>query len=603
MSKTTKALPSAVSCDAAEVLLLVQQLLREQGLYKSLEALQNETGQGLNAVPDRSGFLAHVTEGRWDAVLPVITHMKLPVDVLTAIYEELLLELLELHEFDTAWALLQGKELTIVREKEPARFQRIAVLLSRRTSAADELYADWSKANRREQVVRLLSEHVREVPDNLLETLLSQALQWQQFQGTLQLDEEETNKGKPDGGRVHLFAAPVVHEGDSSGTAKRSTKQNKSFPVAAPGATVHDAVALGQRIGTVRFGEDVVAECAAFAPDGKSLISGSSEGMVEVWDPATGKLRRDLAYQASAEGELMTHSKGVLSVAVSVDSAMIASGCMGGRIKVWALKSGKCLRKFSRAHAGGVLAVLFSRDSTLVVSGGADSVIRVHGLKSGRMLRELHGHTSFVPTLAWAVPSLGASDAVLVSGSSDGSVRVWDWRTGVQLVEHLQPLGGLVGEAVGVDVVAEVPGMPGKVVVCGRSSNVHMLDVMVAPGGASACADDNTSTVCANLMHSGCVSVRAINLCVSRHGHLIYVAGSEQGANEGGGKGAQNEQHQQQEQSVFCFDITEKMVERRLVKKVRVGTADLVAVHHHPQRNALAIVTTTRDESVQLWSE
>jgi WD40 repeat-containing protein SMU1 len=596
------------------VLQLVQQLLREHGLYRSLEALQSETGQGLNDVPDRSAFLAHVTEGRWDAVLPIITHMKLPLKVLTAVYEELLLELLEMHEFDTAWALLQGKEMATLREKEPVRFQRIAVLLSRHTHAPDELYADWSRANRREQVVRLLSEHVREVPDNLLQTLLSQALQWQQFQGTLQVEDEKPGDDTNDGGRVRLFAAPVPTAGDTAagGDNERSRAKRRKGKLPEAAVLVRDAVALGQRVGTVRFGSEVVAECVAFAPDGNSLVSGSSEGMVEVWDPATGKLRRDLAFQASAEGELMTHSKGVLSVDVSVDSAMIASGCMGGKIKVWALKSGKCLRKFSRAHTGGVLTVLFSRDSTMVVSGGADSVIRVHGLKSGRMLRELHGHSSFVPTLAWTVPSLGASDPVLVSGSSDGSVRVWDWRTGVQLVEHLQPLGGLVGESVGVDVVAEVPGVPGKVVVCGRSSNVHMLDVMTPTGGAAA-GDVNdgaegdgggasgASVVCASLMHRGCVSVQAVSLAVSRQGHFVYVAGSEQGANDD--KASSKEQQKQQQQAVWCFDLREPMVERRLVKKVQAGGADLVSLHHHPRRNALALVTTNTDESVQLWSE
>jgi WD40 repeat protein len=119
------------------------------------------------------------------------------------------------------------------------------------------------------------------------------------------------------------------------------------------------------------------------------------------------------------EKNRFVHSSNVTSVAFSPDGKTIVSGTKEGILKLWNL-AGKEIKSFN--HSAKVTSVTFIPDGTTVASGGEDNTVKLWHLNGKELLQTCKGHTDYVTSLA-----VSPDGKTIASGSRDKTVRLWSW--------------------------------------------------------------------------------------------------------------------------------------------------------------------------------
>jgi WD40 repeat protein len=122
---------------------------------------------------------------------------------------------------------------------------------------------------------------------------------------------------------------------------------------------------------------------------------------------------------------------GACSCTVSLDgyalsywNDTIAVGCWGGDIIVLDGVTGRQMGVLS-GHNRRAISVTFSSDGRLLVSGSEDTTVKLWDIQTGGVIKTFYGHTDRV----WSV-SISVDCSRIISGSSDKTICLWSIQTG-----------------------------------------------------------------------------------------------------------------------------------------------------------------------------
>jgi len=176
--------------------------------------------------------------------------------------------------------------------------------------------------------------------------------------------------------------------------------------------------AVAEKTAVTLKGHSDYVRSVSFSPDGRRIVSGSTDNELKVWDAETGQ-------------ETLTlkgHSDWVTSVSFSPDGRRIVSGSNDDTIKIWDAETGQETLTVE-GHTWAVSSVIFSPDGNRIVSGSWDKSLKVWDAETGRETLTLKGHSDYVRSV-----SFSPDGRRIVSGSEDETLKVWDAETGQEML-------------------------------------------------------------------------------------------------------------------------------------------------------------------------
>lgn len=231
-------------------------------------------------------------------------------------------------------------------------------------------------------------------------------------------------KPAPNGGAARIGCAVFSPDGDSVALGDED-------------GVVHlCATKTGKVIRKFGLGDQAKVRTLAWSAEGETLVVGYIRGGLILYDPRSGRKRRDVKGRQQEEPTAR-------SLAISADGRLLAATCLDGIVSVYETATGQEVQRTPAFLPYFVLCIAFAPDGrTLACGGGTDIGVKYYGARgqkwrrvgkppdfsirlwdilTNKEIQGLEGHERQIDNLAFS-----PDGARLFSQSADATVLCWD---------------------------------------------------------------------------------------------------------------------------------------------------------------------------------
>ncbi|KAL8819115.1 MAG: hypothetical protein Q9223_002386 [Gallowayella weberi] len=249
-----------------------------------------------------------------------------------------------------------------------------------------------------------------------------------------------------------------------------------------------------------------------YSRDGNRVVTAADDGKIKVWDTQSG-----FCIVTFTE-----HSSGVTACNFAQKGDVLFTASLDGSVRAWDLIRYRNFRTFSAPTRLSFSSLAVDPSGDVVCAGSLDSFdIHIWSVQTGQLLDQLTGHEGPVSSMAFA-PSGG----LLISGSWDHTVRIWNIFNRTQSNEALQLQADITDVAVRPDSKQiAVSTLDGQLTFWSVSEGIQSasLDGRRDASGGRKVTDRRTAANAAGTKSFNCISYSMDGSCILAGGNSKYM--------------------------------------------------------------------------------
>jgi WD40 repeat protein len=207
-------------------------------------------------------------------------------------------------------------------------------------------------------------------------------------------------------------------------TYHHTFSQNNLYFVSCGQTTIYLYDICNKVLLPIPSGHTAMINDVTFSPDNKLLATCSDDATIRIYNVISKEL----------ELALTGHNGAINKIKFHPSSCIIASIGDDNTVRFWDLNNAQLRHHINNTNEQSVIKVLsIFRDRNLIVTGSEDGILRIWDLSTGKIKAKMIGHEDWINWLA-----ITNDSNFIISASRDHTVRKWDIRTGKQCyrLEH-----------------------------------------------------------------------------------------------------------------------------------------------------------------------